>query len=70
MSSSLPIMPQSCGSALTLGVLAGGVLIAVAAIGVQNTQQFKGTETGGLTFGDAALLVGYAIPDACHFPRA
>jgi len=46
---------------VTLGVIAGSVLIAVAAIGIQNTQQFQGTEIGGLTFGDVALLVGYAI---------
>ena len=35
--------------------------IAVAARVVQNTEQFKGTETGALTFGDVALLVVYAI---------
>jgi len=46
---------------VTLGVIAGAVLIAVAAIGVANTTQFKGTGIGGLTFGDVPLLVGYAI---------
>ncbi|MCA1570283.1 MAG: ABC transporter permease [Chloroflexi bacterium] len=46
---------------VTLGVIAGSVVIAVAAIGVQNTSQFRGTGTGGLTFGDVALLIGYAI---------
>ena len=46
---------------VTLGVIAGSVLIAVAAIGVRNTTQFSGTEPRGLTFGEIALLVGYAI---------
>jgi predicted permease len=46
---------------VTLGVIAGSVLIALAAIGIQRTSQFAGTEIGGLTFGDAALLAGYAI---------
>jgi hypothetical protein len=45
-----------------LGVLAGSVLIFVAAIGVGNTTQFRGTGIGGvLTSGEVALLVGYAI---------
>jgi predicted permease len=46
---------------VTLGVIAGAVLIALGAIGVANTTQFKGTGIGGLTFGDVPLLVGYAI---------
>ena len=46
---------------VTLGVIGGSILIAVGAIGVQNTTQFRGTETGGLTFGDVPLLAGYAI---------
>ena len=45
-----------------LGVMAGSVLIFVAAIGVGNTEQFRGTGVGGvLTPGEVALLVGYAI---------
>jgi putative ABC transport system permease protein len=46
---------------VTFGVIAGSVLIGVAAIGVQHTTQFRGTEIGGMTFGQAVLLVGYAI---------
>jgi predicted permease len=46
---------------VTLGVLAGSVLIAVASLGVRNTTQFSGTMPPGLTFGDIALLTGYAI---------
>jgi ABC-type lipoprotein release transport system permease subunit len=46
---------------VTLGVIAGSVLIAVAAIGVQNTTQFSGTGTGGLASAEVALLIGYAI---------
>ena len=46
---------------VTLGVIAGSGLIALAAIGIQNTEQFQGTETGGLTPGDVALLIGYAV---------
>ncbi len=46
---------------VTLGVMAGSVLIGLAAIGVENTTQFKGTGIGGLTLGDVPLLVGYAI---------
>jgi predicted permease len=46
---------------VTLGVIGGCGLIAVAAIGIQNTTQFSGTETGGLGPGEVVLLIGYAI---------
>lgn len=46
---------------VTLGVIAGSVLIALGAIGIQHTAEFSGTDIGGLTVGDVALLVGYAI---------
>jgi len=46
---------------VTLGVIAGSILIAVASLGVRNTTQFSGTMPPGLTAGDIALLVGYAI---------
>ena len=46
---------------VSLGVIAGSGLIALAAIGIQNTEQFSGTQTGGLTSGEVALLIGYAI---------
>jgi predicted permease len=46
---------------VALGVVAGSVLIALAAIGIQHTTAFSGTEVGGLTLGDVVLLVGYAI---------
>jgi hypothetical protein len=46
---------------VTLGVIAGSVLIAVAAIVVQHTEEFAGIQPRGLTVGEIALLVGYAI---------
>jgi hypothetical protein len=46
---------------VTLGVIAGIVLIVVAATAAGKSTQFKGTGVGVLTLGDAALLVGYAI---------
>ena len=46
---------------VTAGVLAGCVLIALASLGIQNTTQFEGTETGGLGTGEVTLLIGYAI---------
>ena len=46
---------------VTLGVVAGAVLIGFAAVGVAKTEQFQGTGIGGLTLGDIPLLVGYAI---------
>jgi ABC-type antimicrobial peptide transport system permease subunit len=45
---------------VTLGVIAGSVLIAVAAIALQQTQEFAGMKGRGLTFGEIALLTGYA----------
>jgi predicted lysophospholipase L1 biosynthesis ABC-type transport system permease subunit len=44
---------------VTIGVLAGSVLVAAAAVGLQRTEQFGGIKHG-LTVGDAALLVAYA----------
>jgi predicted permease len=46
---------------VTLGVVAGSVLIAVAAIALQQTQDFAGMKGRGLTFGEIALLGGYGI---------
>ena len=46
---------------VTLGVVAGVVLIAVAAIVLQQTQEFAGMKGRGLTLGEVALLTGYAI---------
>ena len=46
---------------VSLGVIAGSVLIAVAAIGVQHTEEFAGIQPRGLTVEEIALLVGYAI---------
>jgi aconitate hydratase len=43
-----------------LGVLAGSVLIAVAAIAVQHTSEFAGIQPRGLTIGEVAMLAGYA----------
>ena len=46
---------------VTGGVIAGIVLIVLAARVASNTTQFEGTGVGVLTAGDYALLVGYAI---------
>jgi hypothetical protein len=46
---------------VTLGVIAGSLLIALAAFGAGKTEQFRGTEVGALTPGEIALLSGYAI---------
>ena len=46
---------------VTMGVVAGCGLIALAAILVQNTTQFEGTETGGMGPGEATLLIAYAL---------
>jgi predicted permease len=46
---------------VTLGVIAGSILIALASLGVRNTTHFSGTMPPGLTASDIALLVGYAI---------
>lgn len=46
---------------VTVGVIAGSLLIAVAAIAVQHTEEFAGIQPRGLTIGEIVLLVGYAI---------
>jgi len=47
---------------VSLGVIAGSVLIFVASIGVGNTTQFRGSGVGGvLTPAEVVLLGGYAI---------
>jgi len=46
---------------VTLGVMAGVVLISVAAIGIQHTEQFRAAQPRGLTLGEIALLSCYAI---------
>ena len=46
---------------VTLGVIAGIVLIVLAATAAGKSTQFRGTGVGVLTLGDSALLVGYAI---------
>jgi predicted permease len=46
---------------VTLGVIAGVVFIFVAAIAIQHTEQFRVANPRGLTLGEIALLVGYAI---------
>jgi ABC-type lipoprotein release transport system permease subunit len=45
---------------VTLGVIAGTVLIAAGAI-VLPTQAFSGSEPRPLSFGEVALLIGYAV---------
>jgi putative ABC transport system permease protein len=46
---------------VTLGVIGGSILIVVAAIAVQHTEEFAGIEPRGPTFEEAALLSGYTI---------
>ena len=46
---------------VAVGVVAGTVLIAVAAITLQQTQEFAEMQGRGLTLGEVALLAGYAI---------
>jgi putative ABC transport system permease protein len=46
---------------VSIGVIAGTILIAVAAIAVQHTEEFAGIPPRGLTGGEIATLVGYAI---------
>ena len=46
---------------VTLGVIAGTVLIVVAATAAGKSTQFRGTGIGVLTLDDFALLIGYAI---------
>jgi putative ABC transport system permease protein len=46
---------------VVVGVVAGSSLIALAAIGIQHTQEFAGMKGRGLTAGEIAMLIGYAI---------
>ncbi len=46
---------------VTLGVIAGSVLIAMGAIAIQHTDAFGGMQPRGLALEEIALLVGYAI---------
>ena len=45
---------------VTLGVVVGTVLIALAALALQQTHEFAGMKGRGLTLGDIVLLTGYA----------
>lgn len=46
---------------VVVGVAAGSALIALAAMGIQRTEQFSGTSARWLSLGESAMLVGYAI---------
>ena len=46
---------------VVLGVIAGTTLIGLAAIGLQQTQEFAGMKGRGLTVGEIAMLIGYAF---------
>jgi ABC-type lipoprotein release transport system permease subunit len=46
---------------VTLGVIGGGILIWVAAIAVQHTQEFAAIKPRGLTLGELARLIGYTV---------
>ena len=58
-----PVGPFELGyrAPVSSGVIAGIVLIVLAATVAGKTTQFKGTGMGVLTLGDVALLAGYAI---------
>jgi predicted permease len=45
---------------VTIGVVAGTVLVGFGAIGIQNTTQFQGIRPPGLTVGEVLLLVVHA----------
>jgi putative ABC transport system permease protein len=45
---------------VTIGVLAGTILVGAAALAIQQTEQFAGLEKRGLAVGDVALLAGHA----------
>ena len=46
---------------VVVGVVAGTTLIGLAAIGIQHTTEFAAFKGRGLTAGEIAMLVGYAI---------
>ena len=46
---------------VVLGVLAGTLLIALAAFGLQHTYEFAAYKGRGLKAGEIAMLIGYAI---------
>ena len=46
---------------VVLGVVAGSLLIALAAYGLQHTYEFRSVRPRGPTIGEIAMLVGYAI---------
>ena len=46
---------------VAIGVVAGTLLIAVAAIVLQKTQEYAEMQGRGLTLGEVALLIGYAF---------
>jgi ABC-type antimicrobial peptide transport system permease subunit len=45
---------------VSLGVLAGGILVGAATVAVRQSEQFAGLKQGGLSAGDVTVLVGYA----------
>ena len=45
---------------VTIGVVAGTILVGIAAVGIQNTTQFQGIRPPGLTVGEVLLLVAHA----------
>jgi putative ABC transport system permease protein len=46
---------------VVLGVVAGSILIALAALALQRTTEFEALGRRGLTVGEIATLIGYAI---------
>jgi hypothetical protein len=46
---------------VVFGVAAGSTLIALAALGLQRTTEFRALGRHGLTAGEIAMLIGYAI---------
>jgi predicted permease len=46
---------------VTIGVVAGIILVGAAALGLQHTEQFRGMRPPGLTAGELALLTGHGV---------
>jgi predicted permease len=46
---------------VSIGVVTGTILVGLATVAIRNTEQFAGTQRGGLSFGDLALLLAHAV---------
>jgi ABC-type antimicrobial peptide transport system permease subunit len=46
---------------VSMGVLAGSVLVGVGTVAVRQSEQFAGLKQGGLSVGDVTVLAAYAM---------